>query len=41
MKKKDDSQHDQLKGTLYLVFGVGAIIIFVWAYAFSQFTGRF
>lgn len=41
MAKKNDLQNENLKGTLYMVFGVGAVIVIVWAYAFSQFTGRF
>ncbi|GLC86953.1 hypothetical protein [Lysinibacillus piscis] len=37
-KKKPD---DNLKGTLYAVFGVGIIIILLWVYCFDLFIGRF
>lgn len=40
MAKKKQSE-ENLKGTLYMVFGLGVVIIAVWAYAFSLFIGRF
>ena len=38
---KNKQTDDNLKGTLYMVFGVGIVIIGVWAYCFSLFTDRF
>ena len=32
---------ENLKGTLYMVFAVGLVIIGVWAYCFSLFINRF
>lgn len=40
MAKKKHAE-ENLKGTLYMVFTVGFIIIAVWAYCFSLFTDRF
>ncbi len=37
-KKKSD---ENLKGSLYAVFGVGIIIILLWVYCFDLFIGRF
>lgn len=37
-KKKSD---ENLKGSLYAVFGVGIIIILLWAYCFDLFINRF
>ncbi len=37
-KKKAE---DNLKGTLYMTFAVGFIIILVWIYCFGLFTDRF
>jgi hypothetical protein len=36
-QKKTD---ENLKGTLYMTFTLGAIIIAVWAYCFNIFIGR-
>ena len=36
-KKKDE----HLIGTLYATFGIGLVIIIVWAYCFGLFTDRF
>ncbi|MEG0386375.1 MAG: hypothetical protein RR642_16665 [Solibacillus sp.] len=35
-KKADDN----LKGTLYMTFSVGAIIIILWVFCFDLFMGR-
>ena len=37
------NQHggENLKGTLYMVFAVGLVIIGMWAYCFSLFINRF
>ncbi|EON72474.1 hypothetical protein ACMGD3_11465 [Lysinibacillus sphaericus] len=37
-KKKSE---DNLKGSLYAVFGVGIIIILLWVYCFNLFIDRF
>ncbi|WP_268766642.1 hypothetical protein [Lysinibacillus macroides] len=37
-KKKSD---ENLKGSLYAVFGIGIIIILLWVYCFDLFIGRF
>jgi len=37
-KKKSD---ENLKGSLYAVFGVGIVIILLWVYCFDLFIGRF
>lgn len=37
-KKKSD---ENLKGSLYAVFGVGIFIILLWVYCFDLFIGRF
>lgn len=37
-KKKSEVN---LKGSLYAVFGVGIIIIFIWIYCFNLFMDRF
>lgn len=37
-KKKPE---DNLKGSLYGVFGVGFIIILIWIYCFNLFMDRF
>jgi hypothetical protein len=37
-KKKPD---ENLKGSLYAVFGVGIIIILLWVYCFNLFIERF
>ena len=34
------AQESNLKGTLYMTFAIGAIIIAVWAACFSIFMGR-
>lgn len=41
MPENKHSENNNLKGTLYMVFGLGVIIIGVWAYCFSLFTERF
>ncbi len=38
---KNKHGEENLKGTLYMVFAVGFVIIGVWAYAFSLFMNRF
>lgn len=38
---KNKKAEENLKGTLYLTFAVGAAIILVWAYCFSLFMDRF
>ena len=38
---KNKHGEENLKGTLYMVFAVGFVIIGVWAYCFSLFAGRF
>lgn len=40
MAKKKEAEGN-LKGTLYMVFGLGIVIIGVWAYCFSLFADRF
>lgn len=40
MAKKKKAEED-LKGTLYMTFAVGGIIIFIWAYCFNLFIDRF
>ncbi len=37
-QKKSD---DNLKGTLYATFGIGIVIIVVWALCFNLFIDRF
>ncbi|MEK4424825.1 hypothetical protein [Solibacillus sp. FSL K6-1523] len=37
---KQKKENDNLKGTLYMTFGVGAIIIILWVYCFDLFMGR-
>lgn len=37
---KRKKAEDNLKGTLYMTFAVGIIIILVWAYCFSLFMDR-
>ncbi|MGN7115242.1 hypothetical protein [Lysinibacillus odysseyi] len=32
---------DNLKGTLYMTFAVGFVIIIIWAFCFGLFTDRF
>ena len=36
-KKKAD---ENLKGTLYMTFAIGGVIILLWVYCFSLFIGR-
>ena len=38
---KNKHGEENLKGTLYMVFAVGFVIIGVWAYCFSLFADRF
>ena len=38
---KQKKGEENLKGTLYLVFTLGAVIIGIWAYCFSLFMDRF
>ena len=38
---KNKHGEENLKGTLYMVFAVGFVIIGVWAYCFSLFANRF
>ncbi|MCP3763150.1 hypothetical protein NLX67_12230 [Domibacillus sp. A3M-37] len=40
-KHKTEDEGDQLKGTLYSVFGLGIFIIATWLVVFSIFAGRF
>jgi hypothetical protein len=37
---KKSKENDDLKGTLYMTFGVGIVIVIVWAYCFSLFIDR-
>jgi hypothetical protein len=37
---KQKKKEQNLKGTLYMTFALGFIIIIVWAYCFSLFTDR-
>ena len=38
--RKHKKKEENLKGTLYMTFALGLVIIFIWSYCFSLFADR-